>query len=94
MILRMEKRLETVEKTFSQIGELVEPQDLKSLVGTEAQIDQVIRRNLGAEEKVHVSGELSVNVVAILEKIRGMDRKPIDVEAEEIELSSCKLIEG
>lgn len=72
MILRMNSRLDLVDKTYSQIGELVEPQDLKSLVGTEAQIDQVIRRNLGANDsKIELGGSLNVNIVATLEKVWG-----------------------
>ena len=73
MISRMQKRLETVDKTFSQIGELVEPQDLKSLVGTEATIDAVIRRNLGAEEKLDVTSggkSLEEAIVSVLHKVR------------------------
>lgn len=96
MILRMQKRLKTVDLTFSQIGELVEPQDLKSLVGTEAQIDAVIRRNLGAEERLNVSGTVSLDVTGILDKIKEA-QKPgmvLDVEAVRGELKDVKLIEG
>lgn len=88
MIERMEKRLKTVDQTFEQIGELVEPSDLKSLVTTEAAVDQVIRRNLGAQDRVDVTtngkdlvpdwNKVFSNCEKLSEKY---DVKTLDVEA-------------
>lgn len=86
MIERMEKRLVSVDKTIAQTDDLNDPSDLRAIVSTESTIDQVIRRSLGAEEKVSVSGSVSVDVLLVLNQVRTMQEKPevsgrvIDVE--------------
>lgn len=92
-----EKLVEASQAQASRNNEGIpelEPPDLVKYATVEGMAIEWRKLALGITDKVQVSGEVNVNVVAILEKLRGMERKPIDIESEEAELSSCKLIEG
>lgn len=80
MIERMSSYFPAIDASRSQCGDLIEPSDLKSFVSTESTVDQVIRRSLGAQDKVDITSDgksLGSDLVGAVQKLyASMEVKP------------------
>jgi len=87
---RMQKYYAKIDETKERIAGPIVPSDLNCIIGAEAKVDMVIRRSLGAEEKLDITTKgrsISEDIIETLRKVRAM---PKEKEGRLIDVSFLK----